>query len=95
MKWTSSIIRWVPLVIIAFALVSIIALLKLDWIVSRDLGLYGLEFSLLWANPYWIAIGTALAMLSLVIAVAIAFQVSMLLQKGERKTKDTQDRFQE
>ena len=87
MKLAASIIRWVPLTIIAFALVSVVALLQLDGVVNGDLYSHGLQFSLVWANRYWLAMRTALAMLSLTIVTAMAFQISMLLQKSGRKTK--------
>ncbi len=91
MKLAESIIRWVPLVIIAFALVSIIALLQLDGIVNVNLYSYGLQFSLNWANPYWLTIRLALTMMSLTIVTAIAFQASMLLKKSERDPQERED----
>jgi len=91
MKLYSSIIRWIPLVIIAFALVSVVALLQLDGVVNGDLYSHGLQFSLVWANRYWLLMRTALVMLSLTIVTAMAFQISMILQKSERKTKGKED----
>jgi len=88
LKIAASIIRWIPLTIIAFALISILALLQLDGVINRDLYAYGLQFSPEWANLYWISIRTALAMLSLILITAIAFQASMILQKTKGKAKD-------
>jgi len=88
MKLAASIIRWTPLAIAAFALVSILTLLQLDGVVNRDMYAYGLQFSLDWANPYWVSIRTALAMLWLTFITAIAFQTSMILHKTEGKTKE-------
>ncbi len=91
MKWASSVVRWTPLIIIAFTLVSVVALLQLDTVVHGDLYSYGLQFNLVWANRYWLLMRTTLAMLSLTIVTAMAFQVSMLLQKSEKKTKGAQN----
>ena len=81
MKPAASIVRWVPLTIVAFSIVSIVALLQLDAVVNETLYLYGLIFNVDWAIPYWNTIRTALAMLFLILAVAIVFQASMIFFK--------------
>ncbi len=91
MKIAESLMRWIPLAIIAFALVSIFVLLQMDVVVNGDLYSYGLQFSLDWANRYWLTIRTALTMLSLITFSAVGFQISTILHKDGKKTKSPED----
>jgi hypothetical protein len=72
----------IPIVTVACSLISIFALLRLDAVVHRDLYSYGLQFSLEWATPYWLAIRTALGLLWLIIIASVLFQVYIL--RGKR-----------
>ncbi len=85
MKIAHTIIRWIPLTIIAFAAVASVTLLRLDKIVNETLYSYGLVFSVDWAVPYWNTIRTTLAMLGLIIAIAVAILVSVFFLKPEKK----------
>ncbi len=71
-----------PAVIAACSLISIVALLQLDAVVNQDLYSHGLQFSLEWATPYWIAIRTELAMLWLMMITAILLQIRALRSRG-------------
>jgi hypothetical protein len=91
MKTAASIVRWVPLTIVAFAIVSIVALLQLDLVVNETLYSYGLFYSDDWAISYWSTIRTALAMLDLILVVAVVLQVSMFFVKPAKKNSAPED----
>lgn len=54
----------------------------------HDLYSYGLQFSLEWATPYWVAIRTALGLLFLIIIAAVLFQMYVLSYKSGGKGID-------
>ena len=91
MKAAAKVVRWVPLTMAAFAIVSIVALLQLDTVVNETLYSYGLFFSIDWAIPYWNTIRTALAMLCLMLIEAIVFQASMFFFKPRKKNNGTEE----
>jgi len=82
---TAAILRWVPLTIVAFAIVSIVELLQLDVIVNKTLYLYELKYSVDWAVPYWNTIRPALVMLFLIIIVAIVLMAATFFVKSGKK----------
>ena len=75
MRGIDGIGNWVLLIMAAASLVSMIAALGVNGIISNDLTSYGLRFSYGWAIPYWNTIGTVIAMAWVNIIVAIVFQV--------------------
>ena len=75
MRGIDGIGNWVLLIMAAASLVSMIAALGVNDIISHDLTSYGLRFSYGWAIPYWNTIGTVIAMAWVNIIVAIVFQV--------------------
>jgi len=83
-KTAASIVRWVPVTIIAFAAVSIIALRQLDVVVNETLYLYGLSFSNDWAVPYWSMIRTTFAMLFLILVFAIVVLAANFFAKPSK-----------
>jgi uncharacterized membrane protein YfhO len=85
MKMAASIIRWIPLAIVAFAAVAAVALFQLDKIVNETLYSYGLVFSVDWAVPYWNTIRTTLAMLGLTIVIAVVILASAFFLKSGKK----------
>ena len=91
MKAAASIIRWIPITIVAFAVVALVALLQLDTIVNETLYLYGLNFDMDWAVPYWNTIRTALAMVCLTLIVAIVVQISMVFYRPRKKNNGPDD----
>ena len=88
MRGLDGIGNWVLLIMAAASLVSMIAALCVNDIISHDLTSYGLRFSYGWAIPYWNAIGTVFAMAWLSIIVAIAFQIYRIrtIRKDERQS---------
>jgi uncharacterized membrane protein YfhO len=81
---TAAIVRWIPLTIVAFAIVSIVELLQLDVIVNKTLYSYGLFFSDDWAVPYWNTIRPTIAMLFLILVVAIILLAAMFFVKSSK-----------
>jgi uncharacterized membrane protein len=75
MRGIDGIGNWVLLIMAAASLVSMIAALCVNDIISHDLTSYGLRFSYGWAIPYWNTIGIVIAMAWVNIIVAIVFQV--------------------
>jgi uncharacterized membrane protein len=75
MRGIDGIGNWVLLIMAAASLISMVAALSLNGIISNDLTSYGLRFSYGWAIPYWNTIGTVIAMAWVNIIVAIVFQV--------------------
>jgi hypothetical protein len=71
----------------ACSLISALAVLWVNVVVTRDFYSFGLQFSLEWATPYGMAIGTALGMLGLT-AVAELFQIYVLVRRRKEKGTD-------
>lgn len=67
--------NWVLILMAISSLVSMIATFQLDIIVNQQLYGYGLQFSQVWAFPYWTAIRLIFAMSWLSIIATVAFQV--------------------
>jgi hypothetical protein len=76
----------------AASLISMIAAISIERIVSHDLSSYGLQFSYRWAIPYWNTIGTVIAMAWLNIVAAVAFQIYRIrtIRKEERQSANEQ-----
>ena len=75
MKTIEGLGNWVLIVMAIASLVSMIAAYQVDMIVHVDLYSYGLQFSAIWADPYWAAIRLIFAMSWLSLIATIAFQV--------------------
>src|SRR4030042_1526071 len=83
------------LVIMATAsLVTMIAAIILESIVSHDLYSYGLQFSYRWAIPYWNTIGTVFAMAWLNIIAAVVFQVYRIRAVRKEERQSAQEQFE-
>lgn len=67
--------NWVLILMAVASLVTMIAAFQLDVIVNQELYGYGLQFSDVWAYPYWTAIRLIFAMSWLSIIATVAFQV--------------------
>jgi hypothetical protein len=83
----------VLVIMAAASLISMIAAISLERIVSHDLYSYGLQFSYRWAIPYWNTIGTVFVMAWLNIGAAVAFQVYRIrtIHKEEKQSANEQD----
>lgn len=79
--------NWVLIIMAGASLVSMIAAFQLDVIVNQELYAYGLQFSDVWAYPYWTAIRVIFAMSWLSLIVTIGFQVykTMVVRSIERE----------
>jgi len=85
MKIPSQIVNWVPVVMAACSLASIVALFQIDALVHQTLYTYGLQFSNNWAVPYWDAMRIVFAMTWIVIVAAIGLQLYNATRKVDRK----------
>ena len=85
MKIPPQIVNWVPVIMAACSLASIVGLFQLDALVNQTLYAYGLQFSNNWANPYWDTIRIVFAMTWIVIAAAIGLQVYNATRKVDKK----------
>jgi Ca2+/Na+ antiporter len=83
----------VLVIMAAASLISMIATISIERIVSHDLYSYGLQFSYRWAIPYWNTIGTVIAMAWLNIVAAVAFQIYRIrtIHKEEKQSANEQD----
>ena len=79
------------------SVISMIAVLNLDRIISQDLPFYGLQFSYGWAIPYWNTIILVFIMSWISIITSIAFQIYRIktIQKGETEKNADQTATQE
>jgi len=92
MRGIQGIGNWVLIIMTVASLISMIAALSLEGIISNDLSAYGLQFSYAWAIPYWNTIGIIFLMAWLNIFAAIAFQVYRIrtIRKEERQSAEQQ-----
>ena len=67
--------NWVLVLMAVASLISMIAALTLDSIISTSLPTYGLQFNYGWAIPYWNMINIVFIMSWTSIIAAIAFQL--------------------
>jgi hypothetical protein len=95
MKVSPQVAKWVPVVLAACSLASIVALFQIDSLVNSTLYNYGLQFSTDWANPYWIAIRTAFVMTWIVAIASIGLQIYNALQKSDGKKMTEQNSMPE
>ena len=84
----------VLVIMAAASLISMIAGISLERIVSHDLYSYGLEFSYRWAIPYWNTIGTVFAMAWLNIIAAVAFQIYRIRTISKEEKQSTNERYE-
>jgi len=75
MRGIDGIGNWVLVIMAAASVISMIAVLSLDSMISQQLPTYGLEFSYGWAIPYWNTVAIVFVMAWINIISAIAFQV--------------------
>jgi hypothetical protein len=85
MRFPPQVAKWVPVILAACSLASIVGLFQIDSLVNSTLYNYGLQYSADWANPYWDAIRTVFAMTWIVVIASIGLQIYNALQKPERK----------
>jgi len=85
MKFPSQVVNWVPVVMAACSLASIVSLFQVDALVHQTLYSYGLQFSNNWAVPYWDAIRTVFAMTWIVVIAAIGLQLYNATRKADKK----------
>ena len=92
MRGINGIGNLVLVIMAAASLISMIAAISLERIVSHDLYSYGLEFSYRWAIPYWNTIGTVFVMAWLNIVAAVAFQIYRIrtIRKEEKQSANEQ-----
>ena len=81
-----SAISAVLVIVAASSLVSMIGLFQIDRIVNQDLYRYGLEFSYVWAMPYWTITKLIFATGWFNIIAAIAFHL-YILAYGQKETQ--------
>ena len=85
MKLARTLFNSVILLAIAYALVTITVLFRVDTIVNETLYSYGLQFSNDWATLYWTTIRIGFVVSWLVIITAVALQLGFT-----RITKETE-----
>lgn len=68
---TSRFVRGVLVIWLASSFLVLFMLSRIDWIVHNELYDFGLQFSLDWANPYWVAL--RLIHVFLAIPLALSF----------------------
>lgn len=93
MRGIDGIGNWVLLIMAAASLVSMIAALGVNDIISHDLTSYGLSFSYGWAIPYWNTIGTVIAMAWVNIIVAIVFQVYRIRTVRKEEMQSAKEQY--
>jgi hypothetical protein len=84
LKLTRTVFNLVILLVIAYSLVTITVLFRVDTVVNETLYSYGLQFSPDWATLYWTTIRIGFAVSGLVIITAVALQLYFT-----RVTKET------
>jgi len=82
--------NWILIIMAGASVVSMIAAFQLDIIVNQELYAYGLQFSDVWAYPYWTAIRVIFTMSWLSLIVTIGFQVykTMVIRSIERENEE-------
>ena len=91
MRLTLSAVNWVLVLMVAYSLVSLIVLFRIDTIVNENLYLYGLQFSPEWATQYWNSIRTVFAMSWLSIITGLVFFVYLTARKNGEKTEEKRE----
>ena len=91
MRGIDGIGNWILVIMATASVISMIAVLNLDRIISQDLPFYGLQFSYGWAIPYWNTIILVFIMSWISIIASIAFQIYRIktIQKEEVATDQT------
>jgi len=82
--------NWILIIMAGASVVSMIAAFQLDIIVNQELYAYGLQFSDVWAYPYWTAIRVIFTMSWLSLIVTIGFQIykTMVVRSIERENAE-------
>jgi len=75
MRGIDGIGNWILVIMATASVISMIAALSLNSIISQDLPSYGLQFNYGWAIPYWNTISLVFVMAWINIIAAIAFQI--------------------
>lgn len=75
LKLARTVFNLVILLAIAYSLVTITVLFRVDTVVNETLYSYGLQFSPDWATVYWTTIRIGFAVSGLVIVTAVALQL--------------------
>jgi len=75
LKPARNVFNWVILLVVAYSLVTIIVLFRVDTVVNETLYSYGLQFSPDWATLYWTTIRIGFAVSGLVIITAVVLQL--------------------
>jgi hypothetical protein len=86
LKQARNVFNLVILLVVAYSLVTITVLFRVDTIVNETLYSYGLQFSADWAELYWTTIRIGFAVSGLVIITAVALQLYFT-----RVTKETDE----
>ena len=85
MKFPPQIANWIPVVMAACSLASIVGLFQIDALVHQTLYGYGLQFNNAWALPYWDAMRTVFAMTWIVVVASIGLQLYNATRKADNK----------
>jgi hypothetical protein len=75
LKLSRTVFNLVILLVIAYSLVTITVLFRVDTIVNETLYSYGLQFSPDWATVYWTTVRVGFAVSGLVIITAVVLQL--------------------
>lgn len=86
MRFPQQIANWIPVIIAACSIASVVGLFQIDSLVNQTLYGYGLQFSGNWATPYWNTIRTVFALTWLVVATSIGLQIYNVTQKNSQKS---------
>jgi hypothetical protein len=92
MRLMRNVFDWVPVLMVAYSLVSIIVLFQIDAIVNENLYLYGLQFSAEWATPYWNTIRIGFAMSWLAIFTVIASTIYLMTRKKKEENQEKSEK---
>lgn len=97
LKPARNVFNLVFLLVVAYSLVTIIVLFRVDTVVNETLYSYGLQFSPDWATLYWTTIRTGFAVSGVVIITAIALQLYFTRVTketvGEQKASGNEDQW--
>jgi hypothetical protein len=92
MRLTRNLFDWVPVLMVAYSLVSIIVLFRIDAIVNENLYAYGLQFSPEWATPYWNTIRIGFAMSWLAIFTVVASTIYLMTRKNREENQEKSEK---
>jgi len=92
MRGIDGIGNWILIAMATASLISMIAAISLENLVSQNLYAYGLQFNYGWAIPYWNIIGVIFATAWVNIIATIAFQIYRIrtIRKEEKQSINEQ-----